>query len=146
MSLKGDSGGPLFCQNSEGFWTLIGATSRGYACAKPLTPGVYSKVSAFLDWIHSVTTSKQMTIMVSIESNAEELGFILDPNLAKVNMTCSMGEFQCIYGKCIPGTQVCNGVPDCSFAEDESSCDSLTGGWIRRKMKHINYLFIDSDS
>ncbi len=53
-SFQGDSGGPLLCQELDGRWTLVGATSRGYSCAKPMTPGIYTQVAKFLDWINGV--------------------------------------------------------------------------------------------
>ncbi|XP_040570357.1 trypsin-1 [Lepeophtheirus salmonis] len=45
-SCQGDSGGPLA---QDG--TLVGIVSWGYGCATPGYPGVYAKVSMFIDWI-----------------------------------------------------------------------------------------------
>lgn len=48
---QGDSGGPLFCVDEKGIFTLIGIVSSGYACAHPGSPGLYMKVSEFVQWI-----------------------------------------------------------------------------------------------
>ncbi|XP_038074839.1 chymotrypsin-like elastase family member 2A [Patiria miniata] len=52
---QGDSGGPLSCAaiNSHGFlrWHLVGITSYGFGCGKRGLPGVYTKVSKFVDWL-----------------------------------------------------------------------------------------------
>ncbi|XP_059614153.1 serine protease persephone-like isoform X2 [Phlebotomus argentipes] len=47
---EGDSGGPLQTVSDNGFATIIGVTSFGISCASS-TPGVYARVSFYLDFI-----------------------------------------------------------------------------------------------
>ncbi|XP_015793396.1 coagulation factor XI-like [Tetranychus urticae] len=52
-SCSGDSGGPLVVKNNltKKFY-IIGIVSAGVACAEPRLPGVYTRVTAYLDWIN----------------------------------------------------------------------------------------------
>ncbi|KAJ8020202.1 Enteropeptidase [Holothuria leucospilota] len=50
-SCDGDSGGPLMCRNAKDRWDLVGVTSIGVHCAFPRLPGVYTRVSAHLDFL-----------------------------------------------------------------------------------------------
>ena len=52
MALQGDSGGPLICQNGNSP-VLTGVVSWGIGCASSQYPGVYSRVTNFLPWIHA---------------------------------------------------------------------------------------------
>ncbi|KAH0950217.1 hypothetical protein HN011_005891 [Eciton burchellii] len=48
---QGDSGGPLLHQLANGKWVNIGIVSWGIRCGEPGYPGVYTRVSSYLDWI-----------------------------------------------------------------------------------------------
>lgn len=49
---QGDSGGPLLCRNPSNSqqWYVAGIVSHGDGCARKNEPGVYTRVSNFVDW------------------------------------------------------------------------------------------------
>lgn len=64
-SCKGDSGGPLttFCPSRRA-WVLVGIVSNGIKCARPNLPGVYMRVTSYLDWIHHTILHQPTGIFV----------------------------------------------------------------------------------
>ena len=58
---QGDSGGPLmsFTNNQ---WMLVGITSYGTGCALADYPGVYTRVSYYVDWINCFLTNNTYCI------------------------------------------------------------------------------------
>ncbi|GAV09731.1 hypothetical protein RvY_19220 [Ramazzottius varieornatus] len=55
---QGDSGGPL-SEFRDGAYVLVGLVSWGYGCALPGYPGVYSRMSQFVDWIIAQTLKNE---------------------------------------------------------------------------------------
>ncbi|XP_066579321.1 tryptase-2 [Amia ocellicauda] len=50
-SCQGDSGGPLVCRKTGQPWVQAGVTSFGAGCGQEDSPGVYTRVSSYRDWI-----------------------------------------------------------------------------------------------
>lgn len=48
---QGDSGGPLMCV-SGGVWKIVGITSWGFGCGDRESPGVYTNVAKYRQWIN----------------------------------------------------------------------------------------------
>ncbi|CEF65306.1 Peptidase S1 domain and Peptidase S1A, chymotrypsin-type family and Trypsin-like cysteine/serine peptidase domain-containing protein [Strongyloides ratti] len=62
---QGDSGGPLVVQSKSGRWFQYGITSFGSGCAEYRHPGIYSRITAFCDFINTTTNGN----VTCIDSN-----------------------------------------------------------------------------
>lgn len=60
-SCQGDSGGPMVVSLGNNQFRQIGVVSWGAGCASPGIPGIYTRVSAFSDWIKA-TLGKDLVI------------------------------------------------------------------------------------
>jgi len=73
---QGDSGGPMTCKDSSGKHVMTGVVSYGSGCATPGVPGVYTRVSAYIEWIEKAnkldeadtnTTTEMQRIIVPVD-------------------------------------------------------------------------------
>ena len=74
-SCQGDSGGPLMLKQPDGSWSLAGIVSYGEGCAQKSAPGVYTRISAFSEWIHE--SMEELTALPAAEPNGKDLARLL---------------------------------------------------------------------
>lgn len=55
---QGDSGGPMVVKGHRGQYMLVGLISWGMGCAAPSQPGVYTRITKFVNWIDEIILYK----------------------------------------------------------------------------------------
>ncbi|XP_018418845.1 PREDICTED: serine protease 56 [Nanorana parkeri] len=95
-SCQGDSGGPLTCQDPlSKQYVLYGITSWGDGCGEKGKPGVYTRVTAFIDWIGSQMKKSNPTL----EPSCLELRALSDiqqnNHKSEINSVCSFYKQSC---------------------------------------------------
>lgn len=73
-SCQGDSGGPLFKYNHEnGRYFLYGIVSYGVGCGRREYPGIYTRVSHYIDWIRrTIGSTYQQSSFSQYHSHTSE--------------------------------------------------------------------------
>ncbi|KAK6630290.1 hypothetical protein RUM44_004957 [Polyplax serrata] len=127
----GDSGGPLMCTEADGKWTIYGITSNGYGCARSNRPGVYTKVSKYLDWINTQIAGRTEGSTPSKSLPDEDVvAKLLTKSFTnvKLNLNSIKSEkdacegHRCPLGECLPKSKLCDGHIQCSDGSDEKDC------------------------
>jgi hypothetical protein len=84
-SCQGDSGGPLVTFDQSGCPYQIGVVSRGFGCARPNAFGVYTRVSAYADWIRGKVTGVTVVEERDLPAAASDAGDLVAAVFSQLN-------------------------------------------------------------
>ena len=70
-SCQGDSGGPLFVVRDD-IYVQAGIVSFGEGCARPGIPGVYTRVTSYVDWVASFVDD--LSVVASDTGGSQDTG------------------------------------------------------------------------
>lgn len=106
----------MMCQNDNGKWILLGITSNGDGCGRASRPGVYTKVSNYIQWINLIMSGLMNQNLYSLQPNRKI-------NHSDTNKICRGS--RCPLGKCLRPEQICDNIIDCiEDSSDEINCGS----------------------
>lgn len=96
-SCQGDSGGPMVVYAADGMTYLqVGVVSWGSGCAEPNYPGVYARVSYFIDWICN-NTNGAVCPNESIFCNDDAVYGCTDTTAENYNSDATLNDGSCLY-------------------------------------------------
>ena len=121
----GDSGGPLVVHSGGAF--IIGIVSWGVGCRNPQYPGVYTRVSAYNQWIEETVVLNSLQSGCHVQAFCPQ-GYVSlgDGQCYDIN-ECSVGNGGCDY-HCInnPGSFLCSCPAGLELLSDGKSCQGAS--------------------